>query len=425
MNATIDHLRRLPSELRKNEVWRRVDFEQFLVDELQPAERQSECRIDLHCNVPNLNTTRLLFWNGYYYNALQHLPNGIIYGSLREARQQHPDLMAEMSVTNPYSTINAEGYTDGLFLFIPDNVDVELPIQLQSVIDSDHPVLIQTRNYVHVGQGSRLSLILCDDSGNDDRSFSNNVTQLHVGSHAHVQLYKMQNLNDHSALLNQTFVEMQEGASLLSMAFTFNGGNIRNHTEIRMLGEHCTTEAHGLYLLDKEQHADNYVFVDHAKPNCNSQELYKGIMDDSSSAVFNGHVLVEDGATKTEAYQTNRNILLTDKASIDTKPFLEIYNDDVKCSHGSTTGQLDDKALFYLRSRGISEHIARTLLLAAFCDEVTQKVEIPALRDWLGDICNRRLHGEFSPCSDCYLNCSTTGGCEKMKLDFHLDTSKL
>lgn len=425
MNATIDHLRRLPIELRKNEVWRRVDFGSFLVDDLQPSQRSQEGQCDCQCNVPNLETTRLILWNGFYYHSLQRLDNGIIYGSIREAQRQYPNLVAEMTAENAYSTINAEGYTDGLFLYVPDHIIVDLPIQLQSAIGGEQPTLVQTRNLVKVGQGSQLSLILCDDSTNDDRSFSNNVTQVFVGAQAKVQLYKMQNLNDKSALLNQTFVAMEEGASLLSMAFTFNGGSIRNHTEIRMLGEHCHTEAHGLYLLDKEQRADNYVFVDHAKPNCTSHELFKGIMDDSSSAIFNGHVLVEDGAVKTEAYQTNRNILLTDKASIDTKPFLEIYNDDVKCSHGSTTGQLDDKALFYLRTRGLSERIARTLLMAAFCDEVTQKVEIPALRDWLGDMCNRRLHGELSPCSDCYLNCSTTGGCEKLKLDFHLDPTKL
>lgn len=425
MNATIEQLRGLPHVLRTNEVWRRVDFSNFLTDDLFTSKRTQGSDYECRCHVPNLETTRVVLQNGYYYGGLQQLPNGVIYGSICEAAKQYPQLMNEVAKDNPYAAINKDGYSDGLFFYVPDGVHVEKPVQLQSVIAADKPLLIQTRNYVHVGNGGSLSLILCDDSYNEGRSFSNNVTELSVGCDASVQLYKMQNLNDRSAVLNQTFASLQSGASLLAMSFTFNGGSIRNHTEIRMEGEHCHTEAHGLYLLDKEQNADNYVFVDHAKPNCTSQELYKGIMDDASHAVFNGHVLVDEYAVKTEAYQSNRNILLTDKASIDSKPFLEIYNDDVRCSHGTTTGQLDEQALFYLRSRGICERSAKTLLMSAFCEEVIQKVQIPALREWLGDMSNRRLHGELSPCSDCALDCSTQGGCERLNMDFKIDKSKL
>ncbi len=425
MNATIEQLRSLPQLLRTNEVWRRVDFSDFLTDDLLSPERTHRSDYECCCHVTNLETTRVILQNGYYYGGLQLMPNGVIFGSICEAAKQYPELVREMAKENPYTAINKEGYTDGLFLYVPASVHVDKPFQLQSVIAADKPMLIQTRNLVHVGRGSSLSLILCDDSYNDGRSFSNNVTELVVDSDAVVQVYKMQNLNDRSALLNQTFATLQSGASLLAMSFTFNGGSIRNHTEIRMEGEHCHTEAHGLYLLDKGQKADNYVFVDHAKPNCSSQELYKGIMDDASQAIFNGHVLVDEYAVKTEAYQSNRNILLTDKASIDSKPFLEIYNDDVRCSHGTTTGQLDEQALFYLRSRGICQRSAKTLLMSAFCEEVIQKVQIPALCEWLGDMSNRRLHGELSPCSECALDCSTKGGCERMNVDFKIDQSKL
>jgi Fe-S cluster assembly protein SufD len=212
---------------------------------------------------------------------------------------------------------------------------------------------------------------------------------------------------------------MQRGASLLSNSISLNGGNIRNHNEVRMLGEHCETQMHGLYLMDKEQRIDNYVYVEHAFPNCTSNELFKGILDDSSRAAFNGHVLVCEHASKTDAVQSNKNILLTDKAIVDSKPFLEIYNDDVKCSHGSTIGQLDETALFYIRSRGISERTAKTLLMYAFCDEVIQKIEIKALADRLSDMVKKRLHGELTVCDECALHCSVP------ECKFEIDITKV
>ena len=238
-----------------------------------------------------------------------------------------------------------------------------------------------------------------------------------------MEYYKMQNLNNQTGLLNHTYVTMQQGASFRSVALTLNGGHIRNHTEIRMLGEHCEVEAHGLYLNDQEQQVDNYIFVDHAFPNCHSRELFKGILDDSAHGTFNGHVLVEDGAKKTEAYQSNKNILLTDKAHITTKPFLEIYNDDVKCSHGSTVGQLDEQALFYIRSRGISERTAMTMLSYAFCDEVLQQILLEPVRNSLIDLVKKRLHGELTPCSECSLHCSSP--CNGPEVNFHIDPTKL
>ena len=175
--------------------------------------------------------------------------------------------------------------------------------------------------------------------------------------------------------------------------------------------------------MDRDQECDNYIFVEHAKPHCQSSELYKGIIDDSARARFNGHVLVQDGAVKTEAYMTNRNILLTDKAHVDTRPFLEIYNDDVKCSHGSTIGQLDEQALFYLMTRGISHRTAITMLSYAFCDEVIRKIGLPELRDAVGDMVKKRLHGELTSCADCAIACKNP--CNGPDAHFEIDPSKL
>ena len=247
--------------------------------------------------------------------------------------------------------------------------------------------------------------------------------ELHLGECSHVELYRLQGVNTPLRHLTDTRILMQKDSHLRLGVFTLGGGHVRNNVEIRMQGEGCEVEAGGLYLIDREQQCDNYIFVEHAMPHCHSNELYKGIVDDSARARFNGHVLVQDGAVKTEAYQTNRNILLTDKSHVDTRPFLEIYNDDVKCSHGSTIGQLDEQALFYLQTRGISERTAVTMLSYAFCDEVIRRVAIDGLRDAIGDMVKKRLHGELTSCSECAIKCNTP--CNGPDAHFDIDPSKL
>lgn len=245
-----------------------------------------------------------------------------------------------------------------------------------------------------------------------------------MGEGARLKLYRLQGMNTPARHLTQLDITMQRDAELEMCTVTLGGGHVRNNVVVRMQGEGCRCQADGLYLIDREQECDNYIFVEHAKPHCTSRELYKGIMDDAARARFNGHVLVQDGAAKTEAYQTNRNILLTDKAHVDTRPFLEIYNDDVKCSHGSTIGQLDEQAMFYLQTRGISERTAVTMLSYAFCDEVIRGIAIEGLRDTVGDMVKKRLHGELTPsCDECAIRCTTP--CNGEEANFRIDPSKL
>ena len=245
-----------------------------------------------------------------------------------------------------------------------------------------------------------------------------------MGEGARLKLYRLQGMNTPARHLTQLDITMQRDAELEMCTVTLGGGHVRNNVVVRMQGEGCRCQADGLYLIDREQECDNYIFVEHAKPHCTSRELYKGIMDDAARARFNGHVLVQDGAAKTEAYQTNRNILLTDKAHVDTRPFLEIYNDDVKCSHGSTIGQLDEQAMFYLQTRGISERTAVTMLSYAFCDEVIRGIAIEGLRDTVGDMVKKRLHGELTPsCDECAIRCTTP--CNGEAANFRIDPSKL
>ena len=246
--------------------------------------------------------------------------------------------------------------------------------------------------------------------------------RLTIKEGAEMELYRLQYMNSKEFTNLEIIMEAESKLNLCTI--TLNGEHVRNNISVRMKGEGCHLEVNGLYLVDREQECDNYIFVEHACPHCTSHELYKGIVDDTARARFNGHVLVQDGAVKTEAYMTNRNILLTDKAHVDTRPFLEIYNDDVKCSHGSTIGQLDKQALFYLRSRGIPERTAVTMLSYAFCDEVIRTIAIESLRDTVGDMVKKRLHGELMPsCDDCAIPCANP--CNGTEANFYIDPNKL
>ena len=286
---------------------------------------------------------------------------------------------------------------------------------------------------VAVAAGSEVRLVLCDAADapmfmlRPDAGYTlmDDVANLHldVAEGASLMLYRLQGMNTKAEHITQLDIAMQRDATLRMCTVTLGGGHVRNNVVVRMQGDGCTCMADGLYLVDREQECDNYIFVEHAKPHCTSRELYKGIVDDAARARFNGHVLVQDGAVKTEAYQTNRNILLTDKAHVDTRPFLEIYNDDVKCSHGSTIGQLDEQALFYLMTRGISERTAVTMLSYAFCDEVIRAIAIEDLRDAVGDMVKKRLHGELTSCADCAIACKNP--CNGPDAHFNIDPSKL
>lgn len=271
--------------------------------------------------------------------------------------------------------------------------------------------------------GDRSMFMLDSADGYTLSPFDENM-HITIAEGATLELYRLQGITKSTPSITSLKVDMLTGSRLTLNTITLGGPHTRNNVVIRMHGEHCEVQADGLYLIDRDQQCDNYIFVEHAKPHCKSRELYKGIMDDSARARFNGHVLVQDGAIKTEAYQTNRNILLTSKAHVDTRPFLEIYNDDVKCSHGSTIGQLDEQALFYMQTRGISQRTAMTMLSYAFCDEVIRAITIDSLRDAVGDMVKKRLHGELSPsCDECAIQCTTP--CNGEGANFRIDPDKL
>ena len=382
------------------------------------------------CNVPHLNTLMLAMLNGWYVskgNDLTKLSNGVIYGSFAAAMKEYPEIIEKhygkyADITkNGFTAINTALAMDGFFIYIPENVEVKQPIQIVNIIHHEHNICLQTRNLIILEKNSKLTLIHCDDSYNHQKSLSNTVSEIYIAENASFDHYKMQNVNNASTLINSSFFHLERNARICSNGLSLNGGILKNDNYVKMNGEGCETNIYGLYLMDRKQHIDNLVFVEHLYPNCYSNELYKGIMDDNASGVFNGHVIVHKDAQKTNAFQKNKNILLTDKAKVNTKPFLEIYADDVKCSHGATVGQLDTEAMFYIRSRGVSEHNARMLLMYAFTDEVIQKITVEPLRYRVEDMVKKRLRGELSVCDQCVLHCSHP----EKEFNFEIDMTKV
>jgi Fe-S cluster assembly protein SufD len=377
------------------------------------------------CKIQNIDTHMFAFLNGWYIHKsapLTIFPNGVIVGSLMEAIKQYPDLVfpylakENINSNDIFLALNEALFIDGLFVYIPDNLQVSKPMQLVSIIDSKENLFVQQRNLIIVGENSSFSFVQCDDSLQFGNTFLNNVTEIFLHKNTRFNYYKMENKDANSILINQVFVQQKENSHFFSNITTFNAGHVVNVLKVKLLESFATAKLYGLYLVDKKQYVENQIFVDHIAPDCHSYQLYKGIADDEATANFNGHIVVRPNAQRTEAFQINRNITLTDNAKIMTKPFLEIYADDVKCSHGATTGQLDDEALYYLRSRGICERNAKMLLMFAFAIEIADSVEVESLKARQYEMIQKRLSGELSLCDQCVLHCSH----EKL-LEFDID----
>jgi Fe-S cluster assembly protein SufD len=400
------------------EAWRGTNLSNALSNDYHHLTKVDHGDIDLNklfrCDVHNFDTDLLSLLNGWVVNGgaeLRTLPNGTIIGSMAEAMKKLPEFIdkyydkSEKINEHSLSALNTSMAQDGVFIYVPDNVELEKAIQLVSIINHDKSLFVQTRNLIVLGKNSKLRLVQCDDTTNQLASFNNSVTEVFVDEGAKLDHYKLQNINNDSSLVNSIYIKQEANSNVLTNAITLNGGLIRNNVYVKLNGRGSHADVLGVYLMDKKQHVDNHIFIDHAVPNCTSNELFKGILDEESSAVFNGHILVQKDAQNTNAFQNNKNILLTDTASIDTKPFLEIYADDVKCSHGATVGYLNQEELFYLMSRGIDPHESRLLLMNAFAGEIIDKINIPALRNRISYLVSERLRGELSHCASCVLKC--------------------
>jgi len=418
----------------KLEKWRNTDLTKALnhafTFQLEPASEDVNFKKIFKCDVPGFKTFMVSLLNGWFIDRgkkLKQADKGVIVTSLADAFVKYPELVEAhygkyAPVTdNGLTALNTAFAIDGVFIYVPDNVEVSETIQMVDLINAADGVFVQARNLIILGRNSSLRLVQCDDSIDDHVGFINSVTEVLIGENASLDHYKLQNKNDRSSLINNIYFQLEADAKLSTNAISLNGGLIRNEANVKLNGRGGHADVLGVYLMDRNQHIDNQVFIDHAQPDCSSNEMFKGILDDHASGVFNGHILVRQDAQRTNAYQNNKNILISDKAVIDTKPFLEIYADDVKCSHGATIGQLDNEAMFYLRSRGIGMENARMLLMYAFAAEIVNRISIPELRLRIDDLVKKRLRGELSICDQCVLHCNA----KEQKLAFEIDMSRI
>jgi len=403
---------------KKNENYKYIDlkkeFENGFKTYLSPKNIKFDIKDIFSCDVPDLNTKVILLLNGWYYdreNPIQELPGGAIIGSFQKATEIYPELVKKHFAQ--YADIEKDGLValntafvkDGLFLYVPKGVVVEKPIQIINVLMDEEEGFTSHRNLYILEENSQASVVVCDHTLSATNFLTNSVAEFYIGPNAQFDYSRIQNEHNGSKQVSHLFFHQERDSRVTDSTISLHGGLIRNNISVQLNGEGCENNTYGLYLTDKGQHIDNYVFIDHAKPNCVSNQLFKGVLDDFATGAFNGRILVRKDAQKTQAYQANNNILLTDDVDIKTRPQLEIYADDVKCSHGATVGQLDENALFYLRARGIPKKEAKLLLMYAFAFEVIQKIKVPALKERITDLVEKRLRGELSRCNSCQMHC--------------------
>jgi Fe-S cluster assembly protein SufD len=298
--------------------------------------------------------------------------------------------------TDALAAWNTLAWKQGVFIHVADNAIIERPVIIHHISNATAGEIVAiNRNLIVVGRSSEVTIVEKFDSEGKGNHFSNIATEIVVNENAGINLYTIQNDTGNRYQFGLTEIYQKNSSRVNTYTFSLQGKLIRNNLHLQIDGEGIESHMYGLYLLAGDTLADNHTVVDHKKPNSFSNELYKGIMDDSSRGVFNGKIFVRPNAQKTNAFQANRNISLTDKATVNTKPQLEIWADDVKCSHGCTTGQLDEEAVFYLQTRGISKETARAMMLYAFAGEVLDNVKNPILKDYLDAVISERLHKNF------------------------------
>ena len=279
------------------------------------------------------------------------------------------------------TSLNTAFAKEGAYIYIPNHKEVEKPVEIVNFYTgSEAALMLQPRNLVVVGENAHIQIIERHQSLSGNPVLTNSVTEIFAEKRAYIDYYKIQNDLPSASLIDSTYIKQERDSVCSVHTFSFGGKLIRNNLNYYQYGEHCDSILKGITILEDKQHVDHNTLVHHIAPNCESHQDYKGIFDDRSTGVFNGKVYVEKDAQKLDAFQQNNNILISDKATINAKPQLEIFADDVKCSHGCTIGQLDEDAMFYLRSRGIGKKEARALLMYAFANNVLESVKIPELK---------------------------------------------
>ena len=329
----------------------------------------------------------IVFVNGKFQKALSKISvENAEFLTLNKAFSSNKDLVEKYfnqikPKNTAFTALNDALYSDGFFLFVPKNTVIEKPIHLFYISENqDENVFYTTRNLLIVEEGAKVEVIESHHNFDETYTFTNSVTEIFVGKNAKADWHKLQNDSQTTYLVDSTFAKQERDSLATVNTFAFGGKLVRNNLDFIHTGENINSFMNGITIIGNEQLVDHHTAVHHNEPNCESYQNYKGVFKDKAHGVFNGKVFVNKIAQKTNAYQQNNNILLSEGATIDTKPQLEIFADDVKCSHGCTVGQLNDEALFYLRARGISKKEAQALLLYAFANDAMENIDIEPLK---------------------------------------------
>lgn len=361
-------------------------------------------------NIPGLQADVYYMLNDIFhrqFTPVNDYPDGVFVGSLCDFAGLYPSICEKYygkianikeDGTTAFNTMFAQ---DGFVVYVPENIVVEQPIQLVNILKSNIDMLVNRRILIIAEKNAQVKLIVCDQTEDKSQYLVTQVNEIFADENAVVDYYLFERNSDKVNRVVTTYIDQKESSNVLVNNLTLNCGHSRNNYYITLGGQYAESNICGMVIGGNQQLIDNFVQMNHAKPNCHSNQLFKYVMMDEAKGAFCGKIVVEKDAQKTIAYQNNRNLCVSDTARMYSKPQLEIYADDVKCSHGLTTGQLDEEALFYLRSRGIDEEKARLMLMQAFTADVLEHIRLDGLKELLLNLVEKRLRGEDSKCANC------------------------
>ena len=399
---------------RKVEKYRYMDVEKFFA----PNYGLNLNRLDIpvnpyevfKCDVPNLSTLLYFVVNDSFYvknSPTGHLPEGVVFCGLKEAAGKYPELVkryyGKLADTGEdgIAAFNTMFAQDGVFMYISDNVELAKPIQLVNILRADVNFMVNRRIVIVLGKGAQAKFLVCDHAMDEVNFPSTQVIEAFVGEGASFDLYELEETHNTTVRFSNLYVYQETNSRVVLNGMTLHNGTTRNSVEVTLGGKGAEVGLYGMAIADRDEQVDNYTFIDHKVSDCTSNELFKYVLDDRAVGAFSGKVLVREGAQHTVSQQTNRNICATKEARMYTQPQLEIYADDVKCSHGATVGQLDENALFYMQQRGIPLKEARLLLMFAFVNEVIDNVRMDVLKERLHRLIEKRFRGELNKCQGC------------------------
>jgi Fe-S cluster assembly protein SufD len=364
----------------------------------------------LHCNIPNLNTYKRFIINGRFYEEELETdwPAGVFSGSLNVFANRYPAIFSKYynrqaeEKGDGLAAFNTMFVQDGYVLYVPENVVIEKTIQLTNISGGHNPSLVNRRILVVLESGAQAKLLVCDHTIDEKcTQAATQVVEIYAGTNTSFDFYELEESTPKTIRLTENFIRQEASSCFIANNITLSNGVTRNNYQVDLTGERAETHLYGMAIVDVQQKIDNFTLINHRVAACRSNELFKYILDDEAIGTFTGRIIVAKDAQKTEAFQNNRNLLGSRNCRMHSKPQLEIYADDVKCSHGMTTGQLDETALFYMQSRGIPAEEAIILLKFAFTDDVIQGIRLEGLRDRLKLLIEKRFRGELIKCQGC------------------------